>query len=261
MAYRFNYTKRKKIVLSDVEVRVASAVSPLKVFLVANLEDYGEFSPEDKAVLEAIRRTKSQRFELGPVSSLAGKRECSFPDFADGEDVYYRLKIVDATTRRIKGLAEEIHRADRPDKPLPLKSIFPVQWADPSDGIGDQFWSVSFSGSFPVLLLSKSKFQNKDIVRFNEFKALVWPQALRNVLVHAFIVHSDIHPSWAEDWKTFVEGSLGAGALPDASDKDANPDLFFEETERWIETAVANFSRHAGLKTVEIAGLTKGQNS
>ena len=258
MAFRFNFTRRKKIRLADVEIRVKDGASPLTVFLVAALGGYRDFDPGDRAVLEALRLTKAQRIDLGLVSSLAAKREIVFDEFADAEDVHWRLKVVDAATRRIKGLAEEIRRADKPDKPTPLQSIFPVQWADPEDGLGDQFWGVSFkSNKAPVLLLAKGKLRGKDCVRSPEFKALVWPQALRNVLFHAFVVRADNLPDWVDAWRTFAETTLGAGAPPDLSDRVDDPQAMQEAVD-WIDSAVAAFSRHFGLRTVELKGLSKG---
>ena len=252
MAHRFNYTHRERILLADVAVSVAHDTSPLKVYLVAQLGDYKSFADNDRVVLEAIRRTKAQRKDLGLVAMLGEKKEVVFDEFPDGEDVYYRLKIVDASSPRIKGMAEKIHRADKPDQQTPMQGILPVQFADPSDGLKEQFWKVYFSASGPVLLLSPDKVRNKECVKTPEFRALVWPQAMRNILTYAFLIHGDNIPEWAEDWGKFAEAK-GAGKPPEWTGDSTN----LLEIHEWIDQAVAYFSEYARLGAVEIKGITK----
>lgn len=251
MAFRFNYTKREKILLSDVSVIVDHAAKPLKVFLTANLDGYKAFVPEDRVVLEALRRTKSQRVALGTVAELGEKKAVEFDEFPDGEDVYYRLKIVEAASPRIKGMAEEIHRADKPDKQTPMQGILPVQFAQPEDGLKEEFWRVAFQATGPVLLLSKEKLRNKECVKSPEFKALVWPQVFRNVLIRAFLASGKEPPEWAEDWKTFAEAK-GAGSPPEWQGEQS-----FDEIMSWIDEAVANFTEHIHIGAVELKGITK----
>ena len=253
MAFRFNYTNRERIRLSDVSVSVEHSVKPLKVFLVAKLDAYKSFANNDRVVLEAIRRTKAQRKDLGTVAGLGEKKAVEFEEFPDGEDVYYRLKVVDANTPRIKGMAEKITRADKPDQQTPMQGIFPVQFADPADGLKEQFWKVYYSSSGPVLLLAPEKVRNKDCVKTAEFKALVWPQALHNVLTYAFLICGDNPPEWAEDWAKFAE-ARGAGKAPEWTTGESTN---LREIHDWIEQAVACFSEFARLGSVEIKGITK----
>jgi len=259
MAFRFNYTKRKKILLSHIEVRVQKNAKPLSIFLHLDLSSYREFESTDSAVIEAIRRTKSERVELGTVGDLnQEKTAVVFSDFPDGTDVYYRFKIIDPKTRRIKGLAEEVHQADRPDKPSDLEPLFPISFADPEDGLKERFWKVSFTDpKNPVLLLSRNKFQSRDCVKSDEFKALVWPQALRDVLVHAFIVRAGDPPSWRDKWRKYAIERLGTDAPPADSLFSENPCSYCASAEEWIDEAIALFSAHFGLGAVTIKNLTK----
>ena len=250
MAHRFNYTQRERIRLEHVSVSVAHDTSPLKVYLVAQLGAYKTFADNDRVVLEAIRRTKAQRKDLGLVSTLGEKKEVVFDEFSDGEDVYYRLKVVDAASPRIKGMAEEIHRADKPDPQTPMQGILPVQFADPTDGLKEQFWKIDFQSTGPVLLLAPGKVRNKECVKTPEFRALVWPQAMRNILTFAYLICADDTPEWADNWGKFAEAK-GAGKPPEWDEKN------LLEIHEWIDQAVACFSEHARLNTVEIKGITK----
>ena len=250
MAFRFNYTHRERILLSDVSVSVEHGSQPLKVYLVTQLGNYKTFMTSDRVVLEALRRTKSQRKEIGSVGELGEKKAVVFDEFPNGEDVYYRLKIVDSATPIIKGMAEKIQRADKPDRETPMEGILPVQFADPSDGLKEQLWGVSFSPSGPVLLLTPGKIRNKECVKSQEFKALVWPQVLKTVLTYAFLVCGENTPEWAEDWKKFAEAK-GAGSPPEWTGDNAI------EIFDWINEVVANFSEYAHLGAVEIKNITK----
>lgn len=259
MAFRFNYTNRKKILTSDIEVRVLKGASPLKIFLHLDLANYRDFSPTDLAVIEALCRTKAERVELGALGSLnQEKMAIEFPEFSDGIDVHYRFKVIDSRTRRIKGLAVDIHNADRPSRPADLEPLFPISFAQPEDGLKERFWKVSFSEpNNPVLLLSKDKFPSRDCVKSNEFKAFVWPQALRDVLVHAFIVGVGGNISWQDKWKTYAVERLGANVPPDADLFDQDSAAYLDSIEAWIDDVVALFSSHFALGSVTIKNLTK----
>lgn len=259
MAFRFNYTNRKKILTSDIEVRVLKATSPLKIYLHLDLSNYRDFGPTDIVVIEALCRTKAERVELGPLEKLnQEKMAVEFPEFSDGLDVHYRFKIIDSKTRRIKGLAEEIHNADRPPKPADLEPLFPISFAQPEDGLKERFWKVSFSEqNNPILLLSKEKFQSRDCVKSNEFKAFVWPQALRDVLVHAFVVGVAGNVSWQDKWKAYAVERLGADVPPDAKLFDEDSATYLDSIEKWIDDVVALFSSHFALGAITIKNLTK----
>jgi hypothetical protein len=259
MAFRFNYTNRKKILTSDIEVRVLKDVSPLKIFLHLNLANYRDFIPTDIVVIEALCRTKSERIDLGTLGNLnQEKTAIEFPEFPDGLDVHYRFKIIDAKTRKIKGLAEEIHNADRPPQLADLEPLFPIAFSQPEDDLKERFWKVSFSEpKNPVLVISKAKFQSRDCVKSNEFKAFVWPQALRDVLVHAFIVGVGGNISWQEKWKAYAVERLGANNPPAAKEFDEDPVSYLETIETWIDEVVALFSSYFGLGAVTIKNLTK----
>ena len=259
MAFRFNYTKRQKIFLPDIEVKLSKEATPLKVFLHLDLSGYPEFKETDLAVIEAIRRTKAERVELGKVGELnQDKTAIEFSEFPDGLDVYYRFKIIDPDTRRIKGLAEEVHPVDRPAKPADWEALFPVSLADPEDGLNERFWMVSFTNpQHPVLLLSRKKFTSRDCVKSDEFRSLVWPQAFRDVLVHTFIVRIGNPPAWIEEWRTYVVERLGGEAPPPETLFDDNSNEYLERTENWIDEAVALFSSAFSLGMVTIKNLTR----
>ena len=209
MAYRFNFTGRKRVLEADAKIHVVKDASPLKVVLEQTFSTRHLYDNDDVVMLEAIRRTKLRRFTLGSIGGLRTSESAEFPDFPSGEEVYYRLRIVDPATHRLKGLAKTLKDADREQKPTDVESLLPVAFSQPDDGLGNRFWMVNYDDKGPVLIISSKKFSSNEPVRSPEFKALVLPEVLREILTHAFI-HSvpEGYPEWAENWKTFVAVNL-----------------------------------------------------
>ena len=87
MAFRFNFTGRKRVLEAEAKVHVVKDAKPLKVVLEQTFSGKSIYSPDDIVMLEAIRRTKLRRFSLGTVGNLQHETIAEFPDFADGKEV------------------------------------------------------------------------------------------------------------------------------------------------------------------------------
>lgn len=257
MAFRFNYTDRKKILLSEVEIHTVQGESPLAIYLSCDFRNCSHYTPTDIVVIEANRFAKAQRVDLGAVGMLPAKQKVVFNEFVDSANVKYRIRVVDPLTKRLKGLARMVKPNDKPEELGDLDPILPVAIADSEDGLGDRFWKLTFPPEGPVLLLHGAKLTHES-VKSNEFKALVWPTILREVLLEAFVVQIGNFPSWACKWKTFLINVLGVDNVPDEWDQ-ARQDMpaYIEDTVKWIDVVQAAFSKHFALKDVEINGLTK----
>jgi hypothetical protein len=99
MAFRFNYTNRDRILLSDAEIKIVQGEPKLTVYLTSDFNAQGKYLATDIVVIEAYRFTKAQRIELGTVCELPKKCKIVFDDFVDPLNVKYRLKIVDPETK------------------------------------------------------------------------------------------------------------------------------------------------------------------
>lgn len=258
MAFRFNFTGRKRVLEAEAKVHVVKDAKPLKVVLEQTFSGKNIYSPDDIVMLEAIRRTKLRRFPLGTVGSLQRETRAEFPDFADGKEVYYQLRIVDPATHVLKGLAKTLKDADKEQKPSDMDPLLPVALSQDDDNMGSRFWKVRLEQhSDPVLVISIKKFNSYEPVKSAEFKALVLPEVLRQVLTYAFILSapSGGFPEWAEKWRTFVGINLGVGGCP-SSAPDNVDESYITETSQWIDDAVRAFADHFNLSAVTIKNFT-----
>lgn len=267
MAYRFNFTGRKRVLEAEAQIHVIKDVTPLKVRLEQTFSSSGRhfYDNNDIVMLEAIRRTKLRRFFLGTVGELQKNTIAEFPDFPDGKEVYYRLRIVDPVTHKLKGLAKTLKDADKEQKPTDLEPLLPVALSQPNDGLGNRFWMVRCDGASPELIISSKKFDdNYESVKSPEFRALVLPEVLREVLTYAFI-HSasssgSFPPEWAEKWETFVTVNLGVGDGPEPP-TDRLDDNYIQKTLQWIDDAVRKFADYSRLSDIFIKNLTITEES
>ena len=260
MANRFNFTGRRRILESQAKVHVTKDAKPLKVILEQTFSSSSHYKPDDRVMLEAIRRTRRERQELGVIGNLKKDTTVEFAMFADGNEVYYRLSVVDPQTNRLKGMAKRLKDADREQKPTDLDPILPVALSQNEDELGHRFWMVRFTGSEgPTLVISSRKFASYEPVKSAEFRAFVWPEALRQVLTYAYIQCWDGFPSWAGKWKTFAEQMLGEPGAPEAEPQSPDGD-YMMKTADWIDAVVRKFAIRFNLAAVTIKNLTRSED-
>lgn len=262
MAHRFNYTKRDKIRLEDIEVKTARGKSPLTVFLKVNFSRYlekGTLKAEDLVVFEAHRRTKASRRPLGTVGAMPSSQKVEFVEFPNDENVLFRLRVIEPETRLVKGMAKRITPANKPEEDGPMDSIIQVSLADPEDGLGERLWKVTFNGgSLPTVLLSGKRFATPDASRTAPFQALVWPEILQEILLYTFVVRAFDPPPWKRKWIEYSEEVLGVPDPPaDAPDDAQQLTQYFQDAYRWIDEAVRAFCSRRNLDSVSIPGVTK----
>ena len=262
MAFRFNFTGRKRILEADAKVHVIKDAKPLKVRFEQTFSGKNFYSPGDLVMLEAIRRTKLRRHSLGAIGNLQPETIVEFPDFPDGKEVYFRLRIFDPATHVLKGLAKKLKDADKEQKPTDMEPLLPVARSQPGDEIGNRFWMVKLSqASDPVLIISSNKFNSYEPVKSAEFKALVLPEVLREVLTYAFIHSAPTggFPEWSEKWRVFVGVNLGVRGCPETP-PDKIEECFITDTLQWIDDAVRAFADHSSLSSVTIKNLTNTED-
>lgn len=258
MAFRFNFTGRRRVLEAEAKVHVIKDAKPLRVRLEQTFSSKNIYSPDDHVMLEAIRRTKLRRFDLGTVGNLQPETTADFPDFTDGKEVYYRLRIFDPATHVLKGLAKTLKDADKEQKPTDMEPLLPVALSQPEDNMGSRFWKVRLEqNSNPVLVISSKKFNSYEPVKSAEFKALVQPEVLRQVLTYAFILSAPTggFPEWSEKWRTYVSVNLGVRGCPESAPNSVD-ESYITEVSKWIDDAVRAFADHFNLSGVTIKNLT-----
>ena len=252
-----NFTGREAIDRGLIEIACEKDVRPLKIYLKTKpeLKENPKFAGCD-VVLDAYLRTKAERAELGHLSDLAQSVEVVFKEFASGEDVQFRLKVVNPFDKKIAGIVIglEIKEPKKPkDDFRKRKSILPVNWARDGDDLKNRFWKISFDGVKPTLLIRKGKFTTLGDVNRPEFQALAFPDILREVLTFAFVIRFDSPPSWAADWERFVEiidGTPRPELSPSEKNRSALQD-YFKDTVKWIDAVSEKFAASCGLDGID----------
>jgi hypothetical protein len=157
------------------------------------------------------------------------------------------VKVTDVTTRPgvLLGHADRL-RARRPDE-LPDQRI-PLLPPIPSD-LEEEVWRLEFD-SEPRLLINSRLPDWKEAVKSNEFRALVYPTVVREVLTRVLLIEKETSvedpDAWQSKWLRFATSIPGVGNVPKSAD----------DHDDWIVDAASAFARRFNMRsryTSEIA--------
>lgn len=234
-----NFTGRKKIRRSDVQVTVTTQESPAA--FTANLDLSGYKLPANAAVyVEAYRQAGYMRFAFGVVQRVQPPKDTSLAEFDAPEGVLFRVKVV--STGRTPGLL--LAEADRIRPRLmggqqQPPSLLPVQPAD----LGEEVWRLDLDAEEPVLLVNRRLGDWRATARHPVFAALVFPEVYAQVLTRLADDDRLTPDDDAEDW--YAQWLRQALSIPGVGRPPAERELMQE----WVRNAVGAFCRqHAFLK-------------
>lgn len=252
-----NYTGRESIARDLIMIEAKKNAPVLTVYLKSkqDLKDNPKFK-DCQVVLDAVLRTRAQRMELGSLVDLPASKEVAFSDFQPGEEVKFRLKIVDPGDKKIIGEVSGLRvKSDKQDDPIlgKKKTLLPVNWAAEGDEMKGQFWKLDYSnGNYPVLLLAKGKFTALGDVNLPVFRALAFPAIMKEVLTFAFVTKFDNIPAWAADWDKLAT-LLGCDPCPQRAETANAPqevEEHFENVCKWIDDVSAQFAHECHLESI-----------
>lgn len=252
-----NYTGRESIDRDLITIEAKKNAPVLTVYLKSKqgLKDNPKFNG-CLVVIDAVLRTRAQRIELGSLADLPVSKEVVFSDFLPGDEVKFRLKIVDPGDKKITGEVSGLRvKGDKLEDPIlgKRKTLLPVNWAAEGDEMKGQFWKLDYSnGNFPVLLLAKGKFTALGDVNRPEFRALAFPAIMKEVLTFAFVTKFDNIPVWAEDWNKLAL-LLGCDPIPQRAETANAPqevEEHFENVCKWIDEVSAQFAHECRLELI-----------
>jgi hypothetical protein len=240
MIRRINFTGRKKILREDVRISVRPDADGFLTFDASvNLREYG--LPDDGQVfIEAYRQTTLMRFPYGTVVAPQPARNLPLrlTEFTTRDGLLFRVKVSAAGDAAGVLLAEADHIPVSDDEEQPENRI--ALLPPFGQNLGQELWRVDFgSPDGPILLVNSSLGDWKTVAASPQFRSLVYPAAMRQVLWYVYKIektrHSDDPDDWGSNWLRFAAALPGAGKLPD----DEND----TEWEQWIDDAVGSFAR------------------
>jgi hypothetical protein len=239
---RINSTGRLKIMREDARFFVQSdSEGTLRFDATLDLQDY-RLPTDAQVYVEAYRQTTFMRFPHGTTGDPRAQANVDrrLTEFATPEGMLFRVKVTSTGDRAGVLLAEADRipvsdEEERPDNRIPL---LPAAQAD----LGQEVWQVDglTTTSGPLLLINNRVGDWKAVAASPQFRSLVFPVAMRQVLWHIYKIDetraTDDPDDWRCRWLIFAAALPSVGEPPVTSDDDS-------EWDDWISTAVESFAR------------------
>jgi len=249
---RFNYTGRKKLGKSHVNVVLNSLSDGVEFDLDLDLSDLRRSGsvPLDACIyVEAYARTKWERFQMGTVADPHTGIRRKLESFTENDNIQFRVKVVDsADAGRILALQSQIRPAGGGESRS--RSLLPVEVRS----LGSLIYAVDFPEDSPPVLVLNEKLDHqmeagvKSLVNRPIFVTLVLPQVVREILVKLLVIDpvtndfeddSDCE-QWEKGWIGLAR-TWNANPLPENDDGDPVQRL------EWIDEAVDGMAEDFGV--------------
>ena len=252
----FNYTNRLKLNREHTQI----ALSPKKDShdgvrtFDAELSLPDKLHPDALVFIEAYRASPParMRFEWGRVSDLQPPDDRRLTDFAnDPRPPLFRVKVTDVAEHPGRLLADgsQIRPTDPDKAPDTRKGILYTSWGN-NDG---PVWAVNFENiDGPELIIDESADPDHDLPLTKHFRALVYPEIIRQVLTRLLLsedeggegeLHDDTL-SWPKQWLYFPRDAFGFSQPPPDTEADRQIRL------DWVNDAVNHCAKKAGFCTL-----------
>lgn len=238
MLRKLNFTDRAKLAKSSFMVTMRRESDGVLAFDAA-LSLGGTPLPSDARVyVEAYHRTSYMRFDFGTAGSIASPADRRLTAI-DSSSVRFRIKVVDAQSRRILAVADDVRVSERAPSEGGRTPLLPVQF---SASLDQQPWRISFEADTPVLELN-NRIEGIEKLATGDplFFALVYPAAVREILTRILLVDrrsdAEDEEAWSSQW---LRWAARYASTPAPSDE--------EDAVQWIEDAVGAFcSQHRAV--------------
>jgi hypothetical protein len=242
MPIRLNYTKRKKLLASEVAITVlANGDGPASFDAELGLDALRVSSPEAKVFVEAYQgQSRRMRFSFGTVANMVipepGSRR--LVDFDSWEQVLFRVKVTDPSGRLVAWRNKIRPRA------LGMSRDNDLVLFENAD-LGGRLWTIRFDDDLgPIVQIDRAAGDRYSIGEDGKFIATAYPEILRRTLFRAFVEEAEDgedEDHWSHQWlHGFLVPALGLAEPPALS-----PDPRARHS--WIENAVDVFARHNQL--------------
>ena len=233
MLRKLNFTERIKIPRSDVRVTLRRDDDGVLVFDPQLSFDSIDVVPTARVFIEAYYRTSFMRFDCGSVEAFAPPENRRLTEIDGTGVVRFRVKLVDndANDHRIVAVADDIVVSEEKRDASGRIPLLPVNF---TDSLGQQAWRIAFEPNGPVLELNNRIDAIKDLAKNDAaFFALVYPTAVRQVLVQILLVDQHDAQEEGDDWWNLWLRWAARYATPLPGDSD--------QASFWIDDAVAAF--------------------
>lgn len=212
MSRRFNYTGRKKLLRTDVQIRVQERKNGQPQTFTANVKIPADLklAPQARVYVEAYVGASSMRFDFGTVAAVAPPDDCALAEIDEGTPVLFRVRVVDETQHvgRVLAAANGI-RPEGEDDGNHRKSLLPLRSCD----LGEEIWQLKFDPDAGFELAVNSRVPNivEKLKSDPVLMGLIYPEVVRQIARRIWEEDSTVpeDADWLDDWKTWLEELLG----------------------------------------------------
>ncbi|MEM6256841.1 MAG: hypothetical protein AAGI37_00845 [Planctomycetota bacterium] len=249
----FNYTNRRKLNREHTQIALSpkkDAKDGVRTF-TAELSLPDKLHPDALVFIEAYRGSPParMRFAWGSVANPQPPDDCRLTDFAnDTAPPLFRVKVTDVAEKpgRLLANGSQIKPTDPDEAPDTRKGILYTSWGENNGPV----WVVSFENiDGPELIIDESADPDHDLPLTKHFKALVYPEIIRQVLARLLFSEEEggegeLHDDtlgWPKRWLYFPRDAFGFSEPP--------PDISADRQDRlnWITEAVNHCAKSAGF--------------
>lgn len=252
MAQTFNWTERKRISREDAQITLIRSTTPATFSASLSLVDY-KLPADAKVVVEAYRQTTWRRFAMGSVALVRPEEPLTLEAFGDPDAVMFRVKVLaaDPLDGRILAEADRLRVVDPLDEPTGQRPLLRTR----GDDLGEEAWQLRLDdgGEGPLLVLNNRLEDWKQTARTAQFRLLVYPELMRQILRAAVNPDSTSDDGWQRDWLQFAQSLPGVDESPD---DDATAD----DRDMWVTDAVTAFCRKHDLIKKYAAVISAGES-
>lgn len=232
---RLNYTGRRKINKSDVQIQLIQEASGQLKFAAS--VDFSKLTlPANAPVyIEVRQKDLMQRFACGTVAEFVLPGDTTLKDVDRDGSLSFWVRVLDPerTDGRLLAVARSIHpEGDVPDDAEGRDSLLAVK----SRNLGHIPWQIDFppdEEGIPYLVINSritdpiARLQNNPL-----FQGLVLPAAVRQVFTSIYMEEMLADESWQQKW-------IAYGEKPTTLEPPALTDT--DEAKTWIDQVVEAF--------------------
>jgi len=209
MKRHLNYTARQKIPAKYIKIDLHREDGTLKSFdATVNLTGL-ELPFDAKVFIEAYYRTDRKRFDFGTVSNIVTPESTDLSDLGNLENLNFRIKIVDQTTKYglILAEADKIKPHSEGDDEDQIRSILATEF---NCDLGHQIWRINYAAESPIIEFNKNIPNIRSMAKtVLVFFFHVYPQVIREVLHYLCFVEKsdpeDTDEEWHKNWFNFAK--------------------------------------------------------
>lgn len=241
MKRRINFTNRKKINKSNVEINInRNNNDEIESFDATVLIDKQDFEDESTVYLEAYHKTDFHRYKLGKVKNLRNLENQSLDEYFYPEHLHFRIKIV-SNNGLITGLSNQLKPVDEGKPAFKRKGIIDAYY---EEDLGAKVWEIDYISGRPTISFNKNIPNIKSLAESDPtFFVFVIPQVIKNILYKILLVDKienfeEPDTDWHKDWINFASKFC----TDDMQKISSLPNIEKEEIEEWIKSIIDNFT-------------------